>query len=57
MGKLTEKDTPFHSNEEEDKTVQELKEMLSQAPTLVHPQTKGVFVPKIRALVHLGVKC
>ena len=31
-------------NEEQEKAFQDLKEMLVQAPILVHPQTQGKFV-------------
>ena len=44
MIKLTEKDRLFQWNEEQQKEFQDLKEMLSQASILVHPQSQGEFV-------------
>ena len=44
MVKLTEKDRPFKGNEKQEKPFQELKEMFSQDPILVHTQSQGTFV-------------
>ena len=44
MIKLTEKDRPFQWKEEQQKAIQDLKEMLSQAPILIHSQCKGDFL-------------
>ena len=42
--KLTEKERPFTWDEEQQKSFHDLKEMLSQAPILVHPQPEGDFM-------------
>ena len=44
MIKLTEKERPFIWDEEQQKSFDDLKEMLSQAPTLVHPQPQEEFI-------------
>ena len=44
MVKLTEKERPFTLDEEQQKSLGDLKEMLSQAPILVHPQPEGKFI-------------
>ena len=42
--KLTEKNKQFHWGEEQDVAFERLKELLSQAPILVHPRREGQFV-------------
>ena len=42
--KLTEKERPFTWEAEQQKSFEDLKEMLSKAPILVHPQPEGDFI-------------
>ena len=42
--KLTEKERPFTWDEEQQKSFEDLKEMLSKASILVHPQPEGDFI-------------
>ena len=42
--KLTEKERPFTLDEEQQKSFDDLKKTLSQAPNLVHPQLEGEFI-------------
>ena len=59
--KLTEKERPFKWEKEQQKSFDDLKEMLSQAPNLVHPQPEGEFIldkmPAIKEMVQSYLRC